>query len=1002
MKQFKKTAIALGLAQMAMMASSASHAQTAPAPAAPTTTPAAEPVAVVITGQRAALQSAQKIKQNSDEVVDSIAADDIGKLPDRSVTEVLQRVAGVTIDRTMSKSDPEHFSVEGSGVSIRGLSYVRSELNGRDSFSANGGRSLNFGDVPPELLAGVDIYKNPSAEQTEGGIGGLVNLRTAMPFDFKGFHGALSAETTYSELKKGKKSPSYSGLVSNRWKTPFGEIGALVDLAYSESDTRTDAIQVEPYYPFIDANGKTTYVPKGAQWRTLQFDRKREGAYGALQWKLDSTLSSSLTYFKSKYKMTWDEQAIFSAANVSSLGVSNGVYDSNGRLMSGTLTSTGGIDFGNDNRTATRNSDTTDISWNLRWRPSDAWTVTTDLQRVRANTNSLDSTVATAVKMPSQKLDLTGSLPNLIFNDADRAALLDPRNNYWNFTQEHLDRSKGKETAWRTDATYQFDNPVLRDFRFGVRLTDREAVSQKSNPDYNWAAISAPWQVGTGPGQITSEAFLSDPRFAGSTTIKNFDNFFNGKMNMPSLIIPASSTSAGYPNSYAALHAFHDQLCAQPGTCTPWKAATFGTDPQGTNEQSEKTQAAYGQLRFGWDQLKFPIDGNVGLRYVKTDSKAAGYTVYNPPSGQPAPGSYTGETIPVIAAYAQAQTFENRYHNFLPSLNLRLKASDALQFRFAFASAMSRPDYDQMQAYTSLSTGYNTTTIGGVTNVSNVALTGTAAGNPNLRPTTSKQLDLTAEWYFSPVGSLTLAVFNKRLKDIVVNQTYNFALADTSGTLQNFSATGPINGARGHARGFELAYQQTFDKLPGLLSGLGMQANFTFVDSKRDLYKNVFSAYCSSDSSAANVNLNINGCDTNGRAFGNLPLENLSRQSFNIAVIYDQGPFSSRLAYNWRSKSLQGVNVNGTKGTDGVDTNPASATVGQRNIVWGLPTWADDYGQLDGSINYKISDNLSLGLEAQNLTDAKFKQLMQQTTGMNGRAWFVTGRRYTAQLRYTF
>jgi outer membrane receptor protein involved in Fe transport len=96
------------------------------------------------------------------------------------------------------------------------------------------------------------------------------------------------------------------------------------------------------------------------------------------------------------------------------------------------------------------------------------------------------------------------------------------------------------------------------------------------------------------------------------------------------------------------------------------------------------------------------------------------------------------------------------------------------------------------------------------------------------------------------------------------------------------------------------------------------------------------------------------------------------------------------------------VNVNGTRGTDGVDTNPASATPGARNIVWGLPTWADDYGQLDASIFYKVSDNISLGLEAQNLTDAKFKQLMQQTAGTNGRAWFVTGRRYTAQLRYTF
>jgi TonB-dependent receptor len=1006
---FKKTAIAMGLAQMALMMAAA-HAQTTdnaapPAPGAATAgTPAGEPVAVIVTGQRAALQSAQKIKQNSDEVVDSIVADDIGKLPDRSVTEVLQRVAGVTIDRTMSKSDPEHFSVEGSGVSIRGLSYVRSELNGRDSFSANGGRSLNFEDVPPELMAGVDIYKNPSAEQVEGGIGGLVNLRTAMPFDFKGFHGALSGQSTYSELKKGKKSPSYSGMVSNRWKTPFGEIGALVDLAYSESGTRTDAVQVEPYFPVVAADGSITYVPKGAQWRTLEFNRRREGAYGALQWKLDNSLSSSLTFFKSKYKMSWDEQAIFSAADASKIAVANGKYDANGRFLSGTLTSVTGMDFGADNRTSTRESDTTDISWNLRWRPNDRWTITTDLQRVRANTSNLDSTVATAVNMPKQQLDLTGSVPNLIFDDSDRAALLDPSRNYWSFTQEHLDRSKGKETAWRTDAKYDFDHPVLRDLRFGVRLTDRDATTQKSNPDYNWAAISAPWQVGSGGGQISGLAYLNDPRFTGGTTIKDFPNFFNGKMNMPSLIIPNVATSQGYPNSYAALHAYHDLLCNKvaPTDCAPWKAATFGTDPAGTNDQNEKSQALYTQMRFGWDNLKYPVDGNIGVRYVRTDSTARGYTVFNPPNDAPAPGSYTGVTIPVIAAYSQAETYENKYHNYLPSLNLRLKASDTLQFRFAFASALSRPDYDKLQAYTSLATNYTTVTANGTNEVTSVSLSGTGSGNPNLRPTTARQFDLTAEWYFSPVGSLTLAVFNKNLKDIIVNQTYNYALADTAGTLHNFAVTGPVNGAKGRARGFELAYQQTFDKLPGLLSGLGVQANFTFVDSKRDLYNNVYQAYCSNDSSAANLNLNLNGCDTNGRTFGNLPLENLSRQSYNLALIYDQGPFSARAAYNWRSKSLQGVNVNGTRGTDGVDTNPASATPGARNIVWGLPTWADDYGQLDASIFYKVSDNISLGLEAQNLTDAKFKQLMQQTAGTNGRAWFVTGRRYTAQLRYTF
>jgi len=1003
MKQFKKTAIALGLAQMTMMLSGVAVAQTTDA-AKTNDAAAPEPVAVIVTGQRAALQSAQKIKQNSDEIVDSIVAEDMGKLPDRSVTEVLQRVVGVTIDRTMSKGDPEHFSVEGSGVSIRGLSYVRSELNGRDSFSANGGRSLNFEDVPPELVSGVDIYKNPSAEQVEGAVGGLVNLRTAMPFDYKGFKASLSADRTWSELKKGKTSPSYSGLVSDRWKTPIGEVGALLDLAYSESGTRTDAFQVEPYYPLKDASGKTVYVPKGAQWRTLEFNRKREGAYGALQWKKDDW-SSSLTYFKSKYEMQWDEQAIFAQSSPYNIKVSpDATFNSKGALLTGTLTdpTDGGINFGDDTRTSNRKSNTTDLSWNLRWR-HDNWTVTTDVQHIKADTRSVDSTVATGITMPSEKLDLTGSVPKILFTDADRAYLANPANYYWAFTMEHLDQSKANETAWRTDVKYDFDHPVLRDFRFGVRLTDRDAVTQNSNPSYNWAAITQPWQVGW---DIPHLAYLSDPRFSGNTNLHTFNNFFNGGVSVPAVVFPNVSLAQGFPSSYAQLHTYHDILCQEinpAASCPAWQQATFGADNYaGTNDQSEKTKALYGQLRFGWDNLKYPVDGNIGLRYVKTDSSARGYTVFT--STAPTGGNLVGVAIPNISPFSEVKNYENDYHNFLPSLNLRLKVTDKLQFRFAAASALSRPDFTQLQGYTTLSETANTSNnpATGVTTVNSVSLTGTGTGNPMLRPTTSKQLDASMEWYFAPTGSFTATVFNKRLKDIVVNQTYVTQLPDTAGKLHDFTVTGPINGAKGYARGFEVAFQQYFDKLPGAWAGFGVQANFTFVDSKRDLYKSVYQKYCTGGNTADNVNLNLNGCDTDGTTFGNLPLENLSRQTYNLALLYDYGKVSARLAYNWRSKALQAVNVNGTQGTDGLDTNPASPTYGQTNVAWGLPTWSDSYGQLDASMFYKFTDKLQLGLEAQNLTDSTYKQLMQQNIGMMGRAWFKTGRRVVAKLSYDF
>ncbi len=1007
MNQFNKTAIAVAVAQIAMMYSGMAMAQTAPAkPAEP-----ASDTVVVVTGQRAALSSAQKIKQNADEVVDSIVADDIGKMPDRSVTEVLQRIVGVTIDRTMAKGDPEHYSVEGSGVTIRGLTYVRSELNGRDSFSANGGRALNFEDVPPELMAGVDVYKNPSAEQIEGSIGGLVNLRTAMPFDYKGFKGALSADSTYSVLKK-SKSPSGSALLSNRWKTDLGEFGALVDVAYSESGNRTDAFQIEPYYPRDNiVAGKRVWLPKGAQYRTLEFEREREGHYAALQWKRDSSLSSSLTYFKSKYQMKWDENAIFSQASPYDMTASaDSIYDANGAFLAGTLSAPGigGINFGGDVRTSTRNSQTTDIAWNLRWKPAPAWTITTDLQRIKATTGSFDSTVATGIQMPKEHVDLRGDVPVISFDDADRAFLADPKNYYWAFTMEHQDAAKATGKAWKTDVKYDFDHPVLHDIRFGLRLTEREALTQNSNPGYNWAAISQPWQVGW---NISKLASLGDPRFGGDTNLHVFKNFFNKDMAVPSLVFPNVSLATGYPDTYAALHKYHDILCAEQaaaqgwGSCDAWKPATFGTDPAGNNDQKEKTGAFYTQMRFGFDDLKYPIDGNIGIRYVKTDMTAHGYTVFTPsiPTLPPG-GQLTGLPFPNIPAFRAAQDFDNSYHNVLPSLNLRMKMDDKLQFRLGFASALTRPDFSNLQGYSNLSQNVDATTnqTTGVVNVTRVGMTGESSGNPNLKPVTSKQLDLTAEYYFSPVGSVTAAVFNKRLKDIIINQSRIYQLPDTTGKMQDFIVTGPINGARGEARGIELAYQQTYDKLPGWMSGLGMQANFTFVDSSTKLYTPIFQAYCSGAGGAANLNLNLNGCDTDARTFGNLPLQGLSRRAYNLAVFYEKNKFSARMAYSWRSKSLQAVNANGTNGGDGLDTNPASATMGQRNVAWALPTWVDDYGQLDASIFYNITDNLRFGFEAQNLTDSTYRQLMDQHIGTKGRAWFKSGPRYVAKVTYNF
>ncbi|MGN6376233.1 MAG: TonB-dependent receptor, partial [Sphingomonas sp.] len=595
---------------------------------------------IVVTGQRASIQSAINIKRHADEIVDSITATDIGKLPDRSVTETLQRVTGVTIDHFIARNDPDHFSVEGSGVNIRGLTFVRSEINGRDSFSANGGRSLSFEDVPPELLAGVDVYKDPTADHIEGGIGGLVNLRTRMPFDQPGQVLSLSYSGSLGDLRN-QLEPSFSGLYSNRWQTPIGEIGVLVDAAFSRSATRTDAEQVEPYYPRTDlVPGETVYIPKGIDWRQLDFTRQRFGTYGALQWKPADNLDVAATFFQSNYKFHWDEHAIFAQTNAYNIVPAAGTsftFDDNGVFQSGTETDPnpsdgGGMPFNDDVRSADQKSVTTDIAGTITWRPTARLTLKADVQHVHATLTGLDSTVATGVILPSQTIDLTNGLPKL---SVDQNYLADTSNYYWAFTMDERQHNVANEWAYRADLDYDLDHGgFFKDFKFGGRLTSTRA-DNKGSP-YNWQAVSQTWQLGW---QLPRLATLSE--FPSASQLFNFgNNFYHGGADVPTQVVfPATSQATGYPDTYFALHNLTTQLCEEinpASACPTFAPAAYG-DAQ-TNIQQEKTYALYGLLKFGFDNQGVPLTGNIGVRWVKTDMTADGYLVEPQPISSEPPG----------------------------------------------------------------------------------------------------------------------------------------------------------------------------------------------------------------------------------------------------------------------------------------------------------------------------------------------------------------------------
>ncbi|WP_174278949.1 TonB-dependent receptor [Sphingomonas bacterium] len=275
----------------------------------------AKPDDVVVTALRKNLESAQERKRNADTFVDSLTADEIGSFPDKSVAEALQRVPGITVSRFAGTGDTSHFSAEPSGVLVRGLPQVRSEFNGRDSFSANSGRGLSYEDVSPELLSGVDVYKNQTAELVEGGIAGTINIRTRLPFESTKQFLSVSAEAIYNDNAK-RATPQISAIYSNRFQTGIGEFGVMINGVYSQEKTRVQGIQLDRMGIFNNVFGPgLQYIPSGIFMRDTLYDRKRNGESAAGQWRSnDGHELLTVQYNRTQYDRSWREHSVYSSA----------------------------------------------------------------------------------------------------------------------------------------------------------------------------------------------------------------------------------------------------------------------------------------------------------------------------------------------------------------------------------------------------------------------------------------------------------------------------------------------------------------------------------------------------------------------------------------------------------------------------------------------------------------------------------------------------------------
>ena len=708
----------------------------------------------------------------------------------------------------------------------------------------------------------------------------------------------------------------------------------------------------------------------------------------------------------------------------------NYVYGSNGIFENGYITlpgsgwrtadsgsattrvPTGGMQQSLDDRQVKQSNMVQDASMNFKFSPTPHWDVNLDAQYVKAKTDDLDMEISGS-NFADYQLDLTGKYPQLIphkpntlsatwaapnpamASATDAQYFSDPQWTFWRNAMDHIEHSSGHEWAFQGDVAYNFLDtvPFLKQLKVGARYADREQTVRYTT--YNWGSLSEIWS-GSGPAVYMDQVGVPQ----GLVATENWGNFFRGNVPTP----PAALYYGGnLVDNYAQAVAFAQTVQAKAiaqGFSPSWvpladrAGVVPGTDflPSEIQPVSQKTENAYAMLRFGQDEPIFGnvrLDGNIGVRFVHDTLASSGSigapsqqalgitkdyaTLCATPTLPPPPAPQVA-TVPGVceigaAAYGQLQQFatgittpvtaNNKYTYWLPSLNLKFGLTSDLILRFAASKDFARPQLSDIRNFLTI----------GLDQHGNATA---SAGNPFLKPITSNNADATLEWYFggNHVGSLTFDVFYKGIHNYIYNNLTN-RLITSNGVTETVAVRGPDNyHGTGKVKGFEISYTQTYDFLPGLLSGFGLSANYAYVKSK-----GIPNSFLNGGSV---VNTPPNGAPPTG----SLPLSQLSKHTINIEPFYEKGPLSLRVAYNWRSKFL----------------------LTEADVIFPYdPIWQDSYGTLDASVFYTINPALKVGVQAQNLTNAVTKTMQQfTTTGLLGpRSDVMQDRRFSIILRGT-
>ncbi|WP_284615426.1 TonB-dependent receptor [Aquabacterium humicola] len=954
------------------------------------TTPAQQPAqagnTVVVTGLRAALESALNAKREDKGIVDVIKAEDIAKFPDTNLAESLQRIPGVVIDRDAG---------EGRNITVRGLGldFTRVRINGIEALATTGGtdssgganrsRGFDFNVFAAELFNSITVRKSASADVDEGSLGATVDLQTSRPLDFpRGFKATASLKGRYNDLS-GKTDPRVAFLVSNTNENK--SFGVLLSAAYSRrqlneegfSTVRWDngpssggwcapqgvtpanpanstattcgpaaqGVQRLPNTPeniaeYNEASKAGNFHPRLPRYGRLTHDQDRLGVTGSVQWKPsdETLLTLDLLYAKLKATRQEDFLEAISFSRTAGQGgkpqtsVLDAQYDANGSLLYGRYN---GVDIRAESRYDELSTEFTQPSLTLQQRFGDFVTVNAKLGRADSKFRNPVQTTTTldALNVNGYAIDFRNStrLPVISYP-------FDPNT----VGPNSLTLVGVPQVSSGTQPT-TIANTTSSEIR--IRPQGSNNRNDILHADVAWEIV---------PDKLTLQAGIDYKKYDFDTyefrRINQNDTIFAPANGVPlsNLVTMISgfgknlNLPAGTPTSWAipdlnAIANAYDIYCnclksgpvGGPGDFT-LSSITNGNARGNNRAVSEKDSGGFFMADFSTALGGVPLRGNLGVRYVKTEQVATGYQA--------------------TAGGTQVQVAQT-YDDLLPSLNLSASLSKDFIVRFAAAKVMARPQLGFLNPGGTIST------------------TGTlsiTSGNPLLKPFRAKTFDTSLEWYHSRNAFVGLGLFHKNINTYIQSLRTNVPYKETGLPLtllpsnftgdEVFQVTTPVNTRGGKLNGFEINIQQPFTFLPGAAKNFGTLLNYTQVKSKIEYL-----------------------VSPNGGATITDDLLNLSPKSWNATLYYDDGKWSARVSGAYRMGFLQRV-----PGQNNNDVEGKNSSV-----------------NIDASISYKYSDALEFTLEGVNLTDRPNDQFISRARNSSV-VYHVTGREYLFGLRYKF